>query len=73
MAHIELSRVVSENLRYWIREKGFTQQAFAERCHEDPTTLRKQLKNGVTRLDTVEYYAEALSVNVEDLLSSQGR
>lgn len=73
MAHIDLSKVVSENLRRIIREKGFTQQSFAEACSEDPTTLRKQLKNGVTRLDTVEFYAERLSITVEDLLSSEER
>lgn len=73
MAHIERSKVVSENLRRYIKVKGLTQQQFSELCHEDVTTLRKQLKNGVTRLDTVEYYAEMLSITIEDLLSLKER
>jgi hypothetical protein len=73
MAQIDLSKVVSENVRRRIKELGITQQHFAELCCEDPTTLRKQLAHGITRLDTVQFYAEKLSTTVEDLLSSKGR
>ena len=57
-----------KNLKRIIKEKGFTQEQFAEQMYVDPTTVRRWLAHGIKDIDTISIIAEFFGIDVMDIL-----
>ena len=57
-----------KNLKRIIKEKGFTQEQFAEQMYVDPTTVRRWLAHGIKDIDTISTIADFFGINVMDIL-----
>jgi len=70
MTQISLSKRIGLNLKELIKKSKFkTQDNFAlNGIHVDPSTLRKWIKNGVTKVDNLELIAKSLEIQLEELL-----
>lgn len=63
-----LSVRAGKNLKRIIKEKGFTQEKFAEKMYVDPTTVRRWLANGIKDIDTIQRIAGFFGIELEDIL-----
>ena len=70
MSTTRRSERVGENLKRLIKESKYgTQEKFAEAIYAEPRTVRRWIKEGVNRLDTMEDIAKVLDIDVMALLS----
>ena len=67
-----LSARAGKNLKRIIKEKGFTQEQFAEQMFVDPTTVRRWLAHGIKDIDTICLIANFFDMDVIDILAKQG-
>lgn len=58
-----------KNLKRIIKERGLTQDKFAELKRVDPTTVRRWIANGIDKLSIIEEIADFFDVSVFDILS----
>lgn len=65
----DLSKKIGANLKRLIKEKGCTQEDFAERCYTDARQVRRWIANGVSSIATINYIAENLGVSAWALLA----
>lgn len=63
-----MSARAGKNLKRIIKEKGFTQEQFAEQMYVDPTTVRRWLAHGIKDIDTIITIAEIFDIDVMDIL-----
>ena len=63
-----MSARAGKNLKRIIKEKGFTQEQFAEQMYVDPTTVRRWLAHGIKDIDTISTIAEIFDMDVMDIL-----
>lgn len=63
-----MSARAGKNLKRIIKEKGFTQEQFAEQMYVDPTTVRRWLAHGIKDIDTISTIAEIFDIDVMDIL-----
>ncbi len=63
-----MSARAGKNLKRIIKEKGFTQEQFAEQMYVDPTTVRRWLAHGIKDIDTISTIAEIFDKDVMDIL-----
>ena len=63
-----MSARAGKNLKRIIKEKGFTQEQFAEKMYVDPTTVRRWLAHGIKDIDTISTIAEIFDIDVMDIL-----
>lgn len=63
-----MSARAGKNLKRIIKEKGFTQEQFAEQMYVDPTTVRRWLAHGIKDIDTISTIAGFFDVDVMDIL-----
>ena len=64
------SERVGANLKRLIKESKYgTQEKFAEAIYAEPRTVRRWIKDGVNRLDTMEDIAKTLDIDVMALLA----
>ena len=63
-----MSAHAGKNLKRIIKEKGFTQEQFAEQMYVDPTTVRRWLAHGIKDIDTISTIAEIFDIDVMDIL-----
>lgn len=59
---------VGKNLKRIIKDRGLTQEKFAELKNVDPTTVRRWLKYGIDKLSTLEEIAKFFNISVSDIL-----
>ena len=57
-----------KNLKRIIKEKGYTQDKFAELMYVDPTTVRRWLAHGIKDIDTLSTIADFFDISVMDIL-----
>ena len=63
------SERVGTNLKRLIKESKFhTQEAFAEACYTDARVVRRWIKDGIKNIDTINFVATTLNVDVMALL-----
>ena len=63
------SEKIGENLKRLIKESDYhTQVAFAKACGEKDRTIRRWVKNGITKIDDIATVAKTLDVDVKALL-----
>ncbi len=62
------SAKAGKNLKRIIKEKGFTQEKFAELMYVDPTTVRRWLAHGIKDIDTISTIANLFGIDVIDIL-----
>ena len=63
------SERVGANLKRLIRESKYrTQEKFAEAHYTDPRVVRRWIREGINRIDTINEVAKTLDVGVEALL-----
>lgn len=63
-----LSVRAGKNLKRIIKEKGFTQEQFAEQMYVAATTVRRWLANGIKDIDTICEIASFFDISVGDIL-----
>ena len=63
-----MSARAGKNLKRIIKEKGFTQEQFAEQMYVDPTTVRRWLAHGIKDIDTISTIAGFFDIDVMDIL-----
>lgn len=63
-----MSARAGKNLKRIIKEKGFTQEQFAEQMYVDPTTVRRWLAHGIKDIDTISTIAGIFDIDVMDIL-----
>lgn len=63
-----MSARAGKNLKRIIKEKGFTQEQFAEQMYVDPTTVRRWLAHGIKDIDTICTIAGIFDMDVMDIL-----
>ena len=63
-----MSARAGKNLKRIIKEKGFTQEQFAEQMYVDPTTVRRWLAHGIKDIDTISRIAKIFDIDVMDIL-----
>ena len=63
-----LSVRAGKNLKRIIKERGLTQEQFAEQIHVDPTTLRRWLAHGIDKMSTIEEIIKIFNIDVWDIL-----
>ena len=63
-----MSARAGKNLKRIIKEKGFTQEQFAEQMYVDPTTVRRWLAHGIKDIDTISTIAKIFDMDVMDIL-----
>lgn len=68
MMQDSMSARAGKNLKRIIKEKGFTQEQFAEQMYVDPTTVRRWLAHGIKDIDTISTIAEIFDIDVMDIL-----
>lgn len=68
MQNDSLSILVGKNVKRIIKEKGFTQEEFAEKMFVDPTTVRRWLAHGIKDIDTIRSIADLFGIDVMDIL-----
>ncbi len=68
MMQDSMSARAGKNLKRIIKEKGFTQEQFAEQMYVDPTTVRRWLAHGIKDIDTISTIAEIFDKDVMDIL-----
>ena len=68
MQNDSLSILVGKNVKRIIKEKGFTQEKFAEKMCVDPTTVRRWLAHGIKDIDTIRSIADLFGIDVMDIL-----
>lgn len=68
MMRDSMSARAGKNLKRIIKEKGFTQEQFAEQMYVDPTTVRRWLAHGIKDIDTISTIAEIFDIDVMDIL-----
>lgn len=62
-------QLTGERLKHYIKVKGFTQDEFAlEKMFVDPSTLRRWISNGITKLSVLIELSIALDIETEKLL-----
>ena len=69
MMQDSMSARAGKNLKRIIKEKGFTQEQFAEQMYVDPTTVRRWLAHGIKDIDTIYTIARFFDINVMDILN----
>ena len=65
-----LSVSAGKNLKRIIKEKGYTQEGFADEFGTDRANLRKWLSHGINKISTIEQIAEFFNISVWDILKS---
>ena len=68
MMQDSMSARAGKNLKRIIKEKGFTQEQFAEQMYVDPTTVRRWLAHGIKDIDTISTIAGFFDIDVMDIL-----
>lgn len=68
MMQDSMSARAGKNLKRIIKEKGFTQEKFAEQMYVDPTTVRRWLAHGIKDIDTICTIAGFFGIDVMDIL-----
>ena len=68
MMRDSMSARAGKNMKRIIKEKGFTQEQFAEQMYVDPTTVRRWLAHGIKDIDTISTIAEIFDIDVMDIL-----
>lgn len=68
MQNDSLSVVAGKNLKRIIKERGLTQEAFADDFGTDCANLRKWLKHGINKISTIEQIADYFEISVWDIL-----
>ena len=63
-----LSVRAGKNLKRIIKERGYTQDKFAESMFVVPTTLRRWLANGINDINTIAKIANFFDISVMDIL-----
>lgn len=63
-----LSARAGKNLKRIIKERGLTQDQFAEQKCVDPTTVRRWIAYGIDKLHIIEEIAEFFNISVMDIL-----
>ncbi len=64
-----LSARAGKNLKRIIKERGLTQEQFAEQFYVDPTTVRRWLSHGIDKMSTIEEIMKFFDISVSDILS----
>ena len=63
------SERIGANLKRLIKESEYrTQEAFAEACYTDARVIRRWIKDGIKNIDTINFVAQTLNVDVMALL-----
>lgn len=63
-------QLTGQKLKYYIKEKGYTQEQFAlEIMFVDPSTLRRWIANGITKIELLFELAIALDIKPEELFN----
>ena len=58
------------NLKKCIKQSKYkTQDKFADAMNADPTTVRRWIKNGIFKIDTLMQIAKLLNINFWELLA----
>lgn len=63
-----LSVKAGKNLKRIIKEKGYTQESFANELGTDSSNLRRWLCHGINKLSTIEEIADFFDISVLDIL-----
>lgn len=61
---------IAEMIKELMQKKGVSQSELASRTHYVRSTVSKQLKDGITNIETIRQYAEALYVPVTSIIDT---
>lgn len=61
---------IAEMIKELMQKKGVSQSELASRTHYVRSTVSKQLKDGITNIETIRQYAEALHVPVTSIIDT---
>lgn len=61
---------ITEIIKELMQKKGVSQSELANRTHYVRSTVSKQLKDGITNIETIRQYAEALHVPVTSIIKT---
>lgn len=68
MQNDSLSVRAGKNLKRIIKERGYTQEGFADEFGADCANLRKWLSHGINKISTIEEIANFFDISVWDIL-----
>lgn len=66
---IPLAERVASFLSYELKQRGITQEQFAEKTGYSTRQIRRWIKGNIKRIENIEDIAKALNVEIRDIVS----